>query len=214
MSTIEEMLKEKLPREYIKQREIGGRTIDYIDGWLVIENANRIFGFDGWEFMPEHFECVNREEFENPKTNKKGYKVSYTCKGTISIISKEMGVANQVFGAIGYGSGVSYQDFGDATESAIKEADTDCLKRCMRFKGNQFGLALYDKDKRNVDDSMQDKVRAFISELPEPDQEKYKQAILTFNKSCKVEKIDSLSYEQCTELLNNLNELKNMQTPK
>ena len=34
----------------------------------------------------------------------------------------------------------------DAHESAIKEAETDAMKRALRSFGNTFGLALYDKN--------------------------------------------------------------------
>ena len=40
-------------------------------------------------------------------------------------------------------------------ESAIKEAETDAMKRALMTFGNQFGLALYDKDQKNVVDSVE-----------------------------------------------------------
>src|SRR4051812_31969840 len=53
----------------------------------------------------------------------------------------------------GYGSGID-KDIGQAHESAIKEAETDAMKRALMTFGNPFGLALYDKDQANVvDDS-------------------------------------------------------------
>ena len=39
-----------------------------------------------------------------------------------------------------------------AHESAIKEAETDATKRALMTFGNQFGLALYDKEQREVAD--------------------------------------------------------------
>jgi recombination DNA repair RAD52 pathway protein len=52
----------------------------------------------------------------------------------------------------------------DGHESAIKEAETDAMKRAFRTFGNTFGLALYqkDKDKREVarPPTTQDKVNA------------------------------------------------------
>jgi len=39
---------------------------------------------------------------------------------------------------------------GDVIESAVKEAETDALKRALRSYGNTFGLALYDKSQSNV----------------------------------------------------------------
>jgi hypothetical protein len=39
---------------------------------------------------------------------------------------------------------------GEAHESAIKEAETDAMKRALSTFGNPFGLALYDKEQQNV----------------------------------------------------------------
>ena len=47
------------------------------------------------------------------------------------------------------GSGVS-KSLSDAIESALKEAETDAMKRALMTFGNPFGLALYDKSKSNV----------------------------------------------------------------
>jgi hypothetical protein len=51
----------------------------------------------------------------------------------------------------GTGAGGGFgQDMGEAHESAIKEAETDAMKRALMTFGNPFGLALYDKDKQEV----------------------------------------------------------------
>ncbi len=39
---------------------------------------------------------------------------------------------------------------GEAHESALKEAETDAMKRALTTFGNAFGLALYDKEQREV----------------------------------------------------------------
>jgi hypothetical protein len=52
----------------------------------------------------------------------------------------------------GAGHGID-ADLGQAHESAIKEAETDAMKRALMTFGNQFGLALYDKQQREVTSS-------------------------------------------------------------
>ena len=52
---------------------------------------------------------------------------------------------------VGAGHGIDV-DLGQAHESAIKEAETDAMKRALMTFGNQFGLALYDKTQANVAD--------------------------------------------------------------
>lgn len=44
-------------------------------------------------------------------------------------------------------------DLGQAHESAIKEAETDAIKRALMTFGNPFGLALYDKQQGQVTNS-------------------------------------------------------------
>jgi hypothetical protein len=48
---------------------------------------------------------------------------------------------------VGHGTGAT---LGEAHESALKEAETDAMKRALTTFGNLFGLALYDKDQRGV----------------------------------------------------------------
>ena len=49
----------------------------------------------------------------------------------------------------GAGHGID-TDLGQAHESALKEAETDAIKRALMTFGNAFGLALYDKQQREV----------------------------------------------------------------
>ena len=41
-------LRRKLDHRHIRTREAHGRELSYIEGWYVISEASRIFGFDGW----------------------------------------------------------------------------------------------------------------------------------------------------------------------
>ena len=53
----------------------------------------------------------------------------------------------------GAGHGID-ADLDQAHESALKEAETDAMKRALLTFGNPFGLALYDKQQRQVIDTM------------------------------------------------------------
>jgi len=124
------------PKNVVKPTGQYGPKGDYIEGWLAINEANRIFGFDGWSYTTELQKVCEA-------TNEKGnIEISYICKCTVNAL----GVERQ---DIGYGSGAA-KKAGDAHEGAVKEAVTDALKRCLRTYGNVFGLALYDKSRANV----------------------------------------------------------------
>lgn len=114
-----------------------GKYGEYIQGWHVIDEANRIFGFDGWSR-----ETVEMNELCRAEKDGKWY-VSFVAKVRVSA----GGIARE---GTGCGSGDGMKNLGDAIESAIKEAETDAMKRALMTFGNQFGLALYDKTKANV----------------------------------------------------------------
>jgi hypothetical protein len=74
-----------------------------------------------------------------------GWGVSYVARIKLNV----GGVCRE---GVGAGHGID-ADLGLAHESAIKEAATDAMKRAAMTFGNPFGLALYDKDQRAVEDA-------------------------------------------------------------
>src|SRR6187455_2052117 len=51
-------LKRNLNARQIRTREAHGRELAYIEGWFAIAEANRIFGFDGWDRETISVRCV------------------------------------------------------------------------------------------------------------------------------------------------------------
>lgn len=138
-------LQAPLSAEHVKQRSQAGRTLDYVEGWHAIAEANRIFGFDAWNRETLEIRCVAekaRKIGREPNT-KDGWGVTYVAKVRIT-------VGDIVREGVGAGSGIDV-DLGLAHESAIKEAETDAMKRALVTFGNPFGLALYDKQQKEVD---------------------------------------------------------------
>jgi DNA repair and recombination protein RAD52 len=135
-------LRKKLDPANVKPAKDFGPKGDYIEGWHAIAEANRIFGFDGWNYSIINTTCVANEPRKIGKAQKDGWGVSYIATVMVAIgeVMRE---------DIGAGHGYD-ADLGLAHESAIKEAVTDALKRALRSFGNPFGLALYDKSRENV----------------------------------------------------------------
>ena len=126
-----ELLKQPINAANVEQREGGfGKPVDYVEGWHVIDEANRIFGFDGWSCETVETVCVNAEPRD----------FTYTAKVRVTI-------GNVVREGTGAGSS-NQQNFGKNHENAIKEAETDARKRALMTFGNQFGLCLYDRKKK------------------------------------------------------------------
>lgn len=136
----------KLDGAKVKTRSQAGQTLSYVEGWVVIAEANRIFGFDGWSRETVETRCV----WEGTRTSRQGKELltaSYTAKVRVTVLAGDIKVVREGTGA---GSGMG-TDGGEAHESAIKEAETDAMKRAFMTFGNPFGLALYDKTQADVD---------------------------------------------------------------
>jgi DNA repair and recombination protein RAD52 len=115
-----------------------GKYGEYVDGLHVIREANRIFGFGGWSYRITRLEMVSRVTTAKPQI-----RVGYMATVVVTVDGVE-----REGSAVGSGM-VGPDNEADAHESAIKEAETDAMKRALRSFGNTFGLALYDKDKSN-----------------------------------------------------------------
>jgi DNA recombination protein Rad52 len=137
-------LKAPLNRENVKTREQSNRSLSYIEGWHAIAEANRIFGFDGWHRTAIEVRCVSERPRKIGRDGRDGWGVSYICH--VRIV-----VGDVLRDGCGSGHGIDV-DCGLAHESALKEAETDAMKRALMTFGNQFGLALYDKEQKQVED--------------------------------------------------------------
>jgi DNA recombination protein Rad52 len=136
-----------LDRAKVRQREQGRSSVSYLEGWQVIAEANRIFGFDGWQRETVALRCVNQSERSIGRDGRSGWGVTYTARVRITV--GESSGAQLIREGCGAGHGID-TDLGQAHESALKEAETDAMKRALMTFGNPFGLALYDKQQRQV----------------------------------------------------------------
>ena len=134
-----------LDRAKVQTRSQAGRSLAYLEGWQAIAEANRIFGFDGWQRETIAVQCVAERERTLGSSNRAGWGVTYTARVRIR-------VGDVIREGSGAGHGID-ADLGQAHESAIKEAETDAMKRALMTFGNPFGLALYDKQQREVTNS-------------------------------------------------------------
>lgn len=132
----------KLDPAHVSQRRQGGMSVSYVEGWHVIAEANRIFGHGAWTRETIETRCVSEKSRKIGREQKDGFGVTYVCRVRITVGD----VTRDGTGA-GHGIGA---DLGECHESAIKEAETDAMKRAFMTFGNPFGLALYDKSRANV----------------------------------------------------------------
>ena len=136
-----------LDRANVRQREQGRGKVAYLEGWQVIAEANRIFGFDGWQRQTTSIHCVSQAERSIGAGHRPGWGVTYIARLRVTVAVH--GGAPLIREGSGAGHGIDV-DLGQAHESALKEAETDAMKRALMTFGNPFGLALYDKQQREV----------------------------------------------------------------
>ncbi len=133
-------LSSKLSAKHVRTRQHSGLTLSYIEGWHTIAEANRIFGYDAWDRQTMAVKCV----WEGMKGNRSA--CSYIARVRVRVRAGDAEVCREGCGS-GHGVGLTP---GEAHEGAIKEAETDAMKRALSTFGNPFGLALYDKEQQNV----------------------------------------------------------------
>jgi recombination DNA repair RAD52 pathway protein len=145
------LLEGKLDKANVKSRRgANGRAVAYLEAWHIIDMANEVFGFGNWdaetvEMKREHEPVHIPPSEENPKG---AIVVTYSARVRVTVYSQDgtrKVVRERTGGHRGFGPTV-----GQAVEDCIKAAETDATKRAFVTFGNIFGLALYDREQRNV----------------------------------------------------------------
>lgn len=135
------LLSAPLNKANVVTRQQAGQTLSYLTAWHVIAEANRIFGFGQWDR-----ETVEMRQLGEPRLVDGKSRVGYSARVRITVRAGDSVIIRE---GCGFGSGID-RDVDQAHESAIKEAESDAMKRGFMTFGNAFGLALYDKAQANV----------------------------------------------------------------
>ena len=149
-----------LSPDRIKSRD----GMSYIEAWDATYTANEIFGFDGWDRYTISEKVVQQVECKIGQKKYDGYRVGYVTRVRIVVRAGDMVITKE---GTGGGQGID-RDLFKAHEGAAKEAESDAMKRALTQFGNQFGLALYDKQRRGVgyeQDNHSDELQALTDEL-------------------------------------------------
>ena len=150
-------LRQPLDMARVKRRQApGSGTVPYLEGFDVIDTANRIFAFR-WSFNL-------LSEPEITRWNRKVLAWDAQQRKKVPVLDpqghpqvEEVGLIH-ITGSIAVdlnGQTYTHSDLGrciftgdspEALDMALAGCVTDCLKRCFRQLGEQFGLCLYDKE--------------------------------------------------------------------
>ena len=147
-----QVLAYELDTNRIKSRSKGNVNLSYLEGFDVIETANRVFGYGNWSYAVEELEKVSEELNQNEN-------VVLCYKAIVKVIIHDLQHSKHISREdVGFGTGIA-KTLADAHESGAKEAVTDALKRAFRSFGNQFGNSLYDKSRQNAPQNYQQPVQ-------------------------------------------------------
>lgn len=129
-SDVRSLLAERLDPRLVAEREgPHSRRLRYLEGWVAISQANRIFGFDGWGT-----EVVGEVGYRSLSSDGLGMYTA-TVRLTVRGCPPHCDV----------GCAFVKEPTAEAHESAYKGAVTDALKRALRHFGDQFGNSLYER---------------------------------------------------------------------
>lgn len=129
-------LSKNLDKSRIKIREKSGISLQYLETYDVINEANRIFNHM-WSYTITRLEEVAREMNQNSN-----HVITFSAIVKIKIYDSTGNLIEREDTGVGIGTA---RTIGDAIDNASKSAVSDSLKRCFRTMGVTFGNNLYSK---------------------------------------------------------------------
>ena len=112
-----------------------GRVFDYLEGHVVIDQANRIFGYGGWGYELVSDVTLRRIETVDTKTGEVAVSQAYSAPVRVTVAGALPRTDTGVHPVV--------EDTLDGHDTAIKAAVTDGMKRAFRSFGVQFGNGFY-----------------------------------------------------------------------
>lgn len=122
----------------------------HMEGYDIRAHLTRIFGFEGWDLEGDPAQLIHERELDTGrKKESSGWPIiRYSCayrQHLYLVVYDDLG--RLVKRALGQavGKAENQPSFGDAHDLALKDAETQALKRAAMNLGDQFGLGLYNK---------------------------------------------------------------------
>ena len=113
----------------------GGRVFDYLEGHVVIDQANCIFGYGGWGYELVGDVTLRRIETVDTSTGEVKVAQGYSAPVRVTVAGALPRTDTGVHPVT--------EDTLDGHDTAIKGAVTDGMKRAFRSFGVQFGNGFY-----------------------------------------------------------------------
>jgi len=101
-------LRAKLDARHIRTRKANGTDLHYVEGWHVIREANRIFGYDAWDRRTVTTKCISSSG------SGEHHVAAYTAKVRITVRAGDILIVREGSGA-GEGLGLTPGQIGRAS---------------------------------------------------------------------------------------------------
>jgi len=132
--------------------------LSYIEAHDAIRTANEVFGIGGWGYEVVELTHLGTEPAKSRSSGKEGFRVGYRAVVRVTVYGTQPNL-NQTpaspsrppvtYSDVGFGDSVDYSGSTISVhELAMKEAVSDGVKRALKNLGDQFGLGLYDAERR------------------------------------------------------------------
>ena len=141
-----QQLKQPLDEKHVKQRTgPGGRPLSYIEAYVAIEQANRIFGEGNWHYEVTRGPDLHRIDTVQPETGEITKIEQYYTAHVAVFLHGEKRFEDVGFNTVNQPKS-GEQPNAELHETAYKGSVSDGVKRALRGFGAQFGLSLYGGD--------------------------------------------------------------------
>ena len=112
-------LSRSVPADAIRTRMSSGKELTFIEGWYAVAQANRIFGFDGWDRETVETKCLQAREARGTFTAIYSAKVRITVRTADAVVVREgHGTGEAQRRLVRRGSGSRPQGGGDRRHQA------------------------------------------------------------------------------------------------
>ena len=118
-----------------QRRGRAGRTYDYLEGHVVIDQANRTFGYGGWGIELVGDVTLRRIETVDTQTGEVKVTSAYSAPVRVTVAGAPP--------RTDIGFHTVTDETAEGHDTAIKGSVTDGMKRALRSFGVQFGNGLY-----------------------------------------------------------------------
>ncbi|NUS76592.1 MAG: hypothetical protein HOV70_10390, partial [Streptomyces sp.] len=126
------------------------KGFSHVQQWDVRRFLIRVFGFGGYDTELVSIECVREIERPSGKDDYGNQRYRYTVVYRVHQRLTVKDIAGRpiaTFDGVATGDAQNQPSLGDAHDGAVKEADSQSLKRAAVNLGDAFGLSLYNGGK-------------------------------------------------------------------